>query len=94
MWVLVRKMFKFKQVLTSVVKFHYHIANWNKGRSMVSRKKAYTKGQLKLTHIEFAILNSHVTGKYLRLIRKHFFLFQYNKKMKITISALFKSDNC
>ena len=39
----------------------------------VKQEKVYTLGQLKFTHINFAILNSHVTVVYVRYIRSTYF---------------------
>ena len=43
-----------------------------------------TLGQLKLTHINFAILNSHVTVIYLRFIKNAVFMW-YHRKIENTL---------
>ena len=48
----------------------------------IKQEKVYTQGQLKLTHINFSILNSHVTVIFLRFIKNTYFYVvkQTNRK--------------
>ena len=71
-----------------IVTFRYHLVTWCKlqiyavGASSgfmwvyqlqaFKQENTFTKGQLKLTHMNFVILNSYVTVIYLRFIKKHF----------------------
>ena len=60
----------------------------------IKQEKIYTQGQLKLTHINFVILNSYVRVIYLRFIKKHLFLGGKTEKSKIGVLAFFKRENC
>ena len=46
----------------------------------IKQENVYTQGQLKLTHINFVILNSYVTVTYFRFIKKHLFLDSKKQK--------------
>ena len=72
--------------LTSVVIFHYQLVSWRKfihatggpsdlslGVYTVYQAIRSTHGQLKMTHINFATLNSHVTAVHLRFIESIYF---------------------
>ena len=58
----------------------------------MKQQKVYTQGQLKLTHINFVILNSHVTVLYLRMIKNAYIygVKQKKKNNKIAVLAFFK----
>ena len=49
----------------------------------IKQEKIYTEGQLKLTHINFVILNSYVKVTYLRFTKKTL-IFRWLKKHKIS----------
>ena len=57
----------------------------------IKQAKVYTLGQLQLTQLNFAILNSHVAVVYLRFIKRTYF---YLAKLKIAVLAFFKQENC
>ena len=57
----------------------------------IKQEKVYTHEQLKLTHTNFFILNSHVTVIYLRIIKPH--LCDKTEKLKIAVLAFFKQEN-
>lgn len=57
----------------------------------LSSKKFYTQRQSKLTLINFAMLNSHITGTYIfKIDQKHLIIAIIKKKMKI---GLFQARN-
>ena len=70
----------------------------------IKQEKIYKQGQLKLPHINFAILNSHVTIIYLRFIKSIYFYVvkQKNRKQqywlfscrKTVTIKLHLSENC
>ena len=50
----------------------------------LKQEKVYTQGQLKLTNINLAILNSNVTVIYLRFIKNsYFYAIKQTKKIKL-----------
>ena len=48
----------------------------------IKQEKIYAKGQLKLIHIVFAILNSHIRVIYLRFVRNTYFYVAKQKNWK------------
>ena len=85
---------KLTKCLTSVVIFQYHLVRWCKleihtiGRlsGLLTCKQESLQSELNVTHINFAILNSHVTVTYLRFIKSTNF---YVVKQKFKIPAFF-----
>ena len=55
--------------------------------------KSLHTGRVKITHINFAILNSHIIVVFLRFIRNTYF-YVVKQKLKITVLAFFKQENC
>ena len=76
---------KLKKVLRSIAIFHCHLVSWCKLQIHAvcvpsdimwvykKKEKLYTQGQLKLTYINFVILNSHVAVIFLRFVKNTFF---------------------
>ena len=61
----------------------------------IKQEKVYTQGQLKLTYINFVILNSHVTVTYIfKIYQKQVFLHSHTEKLKIAVLDFFKQENC
>ena len=58
----------------------------------IKQEKVYTQEQLKLTHINFVVLNSYEVI-YLRFIKKTYFWAVKNLNVKIAVSAFFKEEN-
>ena len=92
--------------MTSVIIFHCDLASWDKLQIHTScwtfnfhvgvhtyaikQEIVYTQGQLKLTHMNFAILNSHVTVMYLRFIKNTIFMW-YHRKIEHSCIGFFQA---
>ena len=61
--------------------------------SAIKQGKVFTHWKLKLTHINFAILNSCVIIKHLRFIKNNYFYVVKQKNWKKLYWLLFKEEN-
>ena len=59
----------------------------------IKQEKVYTQGHLKFAHINFVILNSHVTVIYIEDLLKHLFLNGKTEKLKIAVLVFFKQES-
>ena len=94
-WVDIRKMHtsKLSKSLTSIVFFQYRLVKWcnleihTNGRPSgihTGYKQEILQWELNMTHIDFAILNSHVTVIF-NIYLRHKFLCGKTKKIKIAL---------
>ena len=60
----------------------------------IRQEKVCTQGQLKLTHINFAILNKELCKSYLsKICQKHLFLGSKKQNLETAVLAFFKQEN-
>ena len=76
---------KIRQVLTSIVVFHYQIVSCCKLKTHAEKVYTHRELKLKLIHVNFLILNSHVIVMYLRLIKNTCF---HPVKEKIAVLSI------
>ena len=64
---------------------------WCTQTSSIKQEIVYTQGKLKVTHIIFVILNSHVTIIYWRFIKNTVFMW-YQRKIENSCIGFFKQE--